>query len=154
MGLAQKSRKVTHSWTLPAPSDFNQPPLMGRKKIQDESDMIGPTRMATRSKNATTHPGAILQEAQRVRRTKEEIAEEKELKIMQEEAKRQKKIANNARKANGEAHLKRLEEVEGAGTANAESEFPRHRGLRQSDLCHSIINLSTQSMPTYLAGKT
>jgi predicted RNA-binding protein len=92
-----------------------------------------PTRMATRARNATAHPGTV--DARRVRRTKEEVAKEKELKNLQAEAKEQKKIANEARKASGEAHFRQLEKIEAAATANAEREFPRHRGFLQWNIC-------------------
>jgi hypothetical protein len=85
-----------------------------------------PTRMTTRSKNATTHPGAILQD-QRVRRTKEELEEEKESKNAQMAAKKQRKAEKAARKTRGEVYVARLEEYEDAAIANADSEFPRHR---------------------------
>jgi len=45
-----------------------------------------PTRMTTRSKNETAHPGAILRD-QRTRQTKEELNEVKRLKNVQMEAK-------------------------------------------------------------------
>jgi len=95
-------------------------------KLKHQDDTIGPTRMATQSKNATTHPGAILQDAQRVRRTKEEINQEKELKNAQMEA-------NLKKKATGEAYIAQLKEIEAAASANADNEFPRQKpkkGLR------------------------
>jgi len=85
-----------------------------------------PARMTTRSKNATTHPGAILQD-QRIRRTKEEVDEEKGLKNAQMVAKEQRKAEKAARKARGEEYIARLEEFEDATIANADSEFPRHQ---------------------------
>lgn len=86
-----------------------------------------PTRIATRSKNADTHPGAILQGTRRVRRTKDEINQEKDLKNIQTEAKEQKKVANAIKKARGQAYIAELEDAEDAAIANADNVFPRHR---------------------------
>jgi len=85
------------------------------------------TRMATRERNATVHPGALLKDAQRVRRTKEEIEQEKELKRIRAEAKAQKKTTSDDKKARGEARIAQLQEIEDASIANANSEFPRQK---------------------------
>lgn len=87
-----------------------------------------PTRMKTRSKNATTHPGAILRDVHGVRRTKEEVADAKMLKNLQIEAKLKKKNADEARKASGEAHITYLEGIEAVVAANDKTTLPRHRG--------------------------
>jgi hypothetical protein len=100
---------------------------MAQNEVQREPNSPGPTRMTTRAKNAATHPGTILQGG---RRTRQEVAEEKALKNMKTEVKRQKKIADEARKVSGEARITLLEGINAAAAANAESEFPRHRGLR------------------------
>jgi hypothetical protein len=86
-----------------------------------------PTRMTTRSKNADAHPGAILQDTQRARRTKEEINQEKQLKILRLEAKEKARVANAAKKARGEAYIAQLEEAEDVTLANADNDFPRHK---------------------------
>jgi hypothetical protein len=85
------------------------------------------TRMATRERNATVHPGVVLKNAQRVRRTKEEIEREKELKRIRAEAKAQKKATSDDKKARGEARIAQLQEIEDASIANANSEFPRRK---------------------------
>ena len=108
---------------------------MAPSEVQHEPDSPRSTRMKTWSKNATTHPGAILQDAQRVQRTKEEIAEAKTLKNLQMEAKVQKQNADKARKASGEVRIASLEGIEAIAAANAESRFPRHRGLPKPNVC-------------------
>ena len=82
--------------------------------------------MTTRKKNATAHPGAILQN-QRVRRTKEELVEEKILKNAQMLAKEQRKFEKAARKVRGEEYIALLEEDEDVALENADREFPRHK---------------------------
>jgi len=102
-----------------------------------------PARMATRSKNATTHPGAILRDG-RTHWSKEEIDEAKKLKNAQTAAKEQKKAEKVARKVRGEANLARLEEAEDARIANTDTEFPRQRlkkSLSYSSLCLVINSL-------------
>lgn len=91
--------------------------------------------MTTRAKNATTHPGAVLQDAQRTARPKDEIERDKAFKDSQKEAKVQKKAMQAAKKAKGEGHIAKLRAAEDVAVANAESEFPRHKlkkGLRLS----------------------
>ena len=87
-----------------------------------------PTCMTMQAANATTHPGAILQDAQRRQRPKHEIERDKALK----EEKVQKKAMQAAKKTKGEEHIARLRAVEDVAVANAESGFPRHKqkGLR------------------------
>jgi len=82
--------------------------------------------MATRKKNATAHPGAILQE-QRVRQTKEELVEEKEKKNARMVAKEQKRTEKAAKKVRGEAYIALLEEAEDVAIENNNSEFPHHK---------------------------
>jgi len=102
-------------------------PAMPSNNVQLKADTTSLPRMVTRPKNATTHPGAILQDAQRVRRTKEEIEEEKEVKREETRAKLKKMAAEKTRKANGEAYLAQLDAMEDAAIANAHSEFPRQK---------------------------
>jgi hypothetical protein len=99
---------------------------MTRNTVQLERT-DSPTRMTTRAKNATAHPGAILQDTQRARRSKEEINQEKELKNIQKEAKAQKKAAIAAKKVRGEAYIAQLEDAEDATIANVDRAFPRHK---------------------------
>src|SRR6266545_70214 len=56
----------------------------------------GLTHMTTRSKNATTHPGIMAQDALCVHWKKEEIEAEKEMKTAKKEAIKKKKVANEA----------------------------------------------------------
>ena len=86
-----------------------------------------PTRMTMRAKNATTHPGAILQDTQRTQRPNDEIERDKAVKDSQREAKVQKKAMQAARKAKGEEHIARLRAVEDIAIANAENTFPCHK---------------------------
>ena len=102
-------------------------PTMSRNNVQLEVDNTSLPRMVTRPKNATTHPGAILQDGQRVRRSKEEIEEEKEVKRDELRAKLQKMAAEKVKKAKGEAYLAQLDAVEDVAIANAHSEFPRQK---------------------------
>ena len=97
---------------------------MAHNNVQLEPDS---RRMVTRTKNATTHPGAILQDAQRARRPKEEIEREKELKLIAIGARIEKEAADKAMKAKGKKRIAELEAIEDAAIANADSEFPRHR---------------------------
>lgn len=83
--------------------------------------------MTTRAKNATTHPGAILQDAQCTQRLKDEIERDKAFKDSQREAKAQKKAMQAARKAKGEEHIARLRAVEDVAIANTENKFPHHK---------------------------
>ena len=99
---------------------------MGRKTVQ-RSPSPTSARMTTRSKNASTHPGAILQDTQCLRQTKEEINQEKKLKSLQMEAKERKKAANASKKARGEAYIAQLEDAKDATIANADNAFPRHK---------------------------
>lgn len=132
------SGKVTLQ-TLPVQQHFHQLSLMASNNTHNEPHTPRPTRMVTRAKNATVHPGALLRDAQRSRRTREEIAEEKELKNLQTEAKQRKKFADKARKARGRASIQQLEKIEAAATANAEHEFPRHRGFLPWNMCVQLL---------------
>jgi hypothetical protein len=78
LAATQNHTKSHFASTVPS----NQPFLMTRNEVKREPNSSGQTR----SRNATTHPGAILQDAQHVRWPKEEIAKEKELKNIQMEA--------------------------------------------------------------------
>jgi hypothetical protein len=89
------------------------------------------TRMTTRAKNAITHPGTTARDALRVHRTKEEIAKEKELKNAQKEAKRKKRMADKAQKAQGKIYIARLKAEEAAAAAEMEKETPRKRPVTQ-----------------------
>jgi len=100
---------------------------MSRNNVQLAVDTTSLPRMVTRPKNATTHPGAILQDAQRVRRSKDEIEEEKEVKRNELRAKLEKMATEKAKKAKGEAYLAQLDAVEDVAIANAHSEFPRQK---------------------------
>jgi hypothetical protein len=91
--------------------------------------------MATRSKNATTHPGAILQDIQRVRRSKAEIAEEKELKNALVKAKQQQQKANQVRRpaekhiSNGLSKLKPLRLQ------------MQRRNFHVTEVCNNLMNV-------------
>ena len=85
----------------------------------------GLTHMTTRSKNATTHPGIMAQDALCARWKKEEIEAEKEMKTAKKEAIKKKKVANEAQQAAGKAYIAQLEFGEATATAKAEKEIPR-----------------------------
>jgi len=84
----------------------------------------GLTCMMTRSKNATTHPGIMAQDALCVYRKKEDIDKEKELKNGQKEAKRKQRIADKLQQAAGKAYIARLKAEEAAAAADMEIEIP------------------------------
>jgi hypothetical protein len=109
----------------------NPPPTMPRNTDPD----TGLTRMTTRSKNATTHPGTMAQDALRVRRKKEEVAKEKELKNAQKEAKKEKRRADEARKAEGKVYIARLKAKEAAAAADMEQEIPHKRPVTRGWFC-------------------
>jgi hypothetical protein len=84
----------------------------------------GLTRMTTRSKNATTHPGIMAQDVLRTHRKKEEVEKEKELKTAKKEANRKKKADDKARQVAGEAYIAGLKVKEATATEKME-EVPR-----------------------------
>ncbi len=103
------------------------------------SDMdtdTGIKRMTTWSKNATTHPGLMAQDALRVNQKKEDIDKERKLKNAQKEANRKKKAADEAQQAAGEDYIIQLKADE-AAAANVDKEFPRKRPVTkgQFDNC-------------------
>jgi len=106
----------------------NQPPTMPHNMEPD----TGLTRMTTRSKNATTHPGIIAQDALRVHRKKEEVEKEKELKNAQKAARRKKRVADEAREAAGRVYIARLKAEEAAAASDMEKEIPRKRPQAQA----------------------
>ena len=79
--------------------------------------------MTTRSKNATAHPGAVLQNPHS-RRSKKEVEEEKRLRNVRKEAKLQKQIAADARKAKGELRIAQLEAIQ---DEDMEQDYPRRQ---------------------------
>jgi hypothetical protein len=96
--------------------------------------------MTTRSKNANIHPGIIAQDALRVRRKKEEVEKEKELKNAQKEEKREKRKADEVRKAKGERYIEQLRAEEAAAAADVENNIPRKRPAKGSvPLSFSVI---------------
>ncbi len=105
---------------------------MPHKKIIEPTSHASSNRIATRPKNANTHPGTMAQNALRVRRTKEEIQQEKELKKAKKEAKEIQKIADEAKKVAGEEYVAERELEEAAATANAGEDFPRKRLRRRA----------------------
>jgi anthranilate/para-aminobenzoate synthase component I len=99
---------------------------------------MGLTRMTTRSKNATTHPGTMAQDALRVRRKKEDVAKEKELKNAEKEARKEKRMADEARNAQGKVCIAKLKAQEAAAAMDMEKEIPRKRPVTQGwfSNCH------------------
>ena len=99
------------------------------QSMESDSD-AGPTCMTTRARNATVHPGNIVRENLGVRRSKEEVQQEKVLKNARKTAKNEKKANAEALKIAGQAFVANLEMEEAVAAANAESDFPRHRTVR------------------------
>jgi hypothetical protein len=99
-----------------------------QSSVEPDSD-TRQTRMTTRASNATAHPGKVLQEGSRVRRSKQEVKEAKKMK----QAKKEEKERNMA-------EAKALEAVGKAFVAQREAEdvardFPRHRNDTQGMSC-------------------
>lgn len=88
------------------------------------------TRMATRTRNATVHPGHVVMESTRARRSKEEIQQEKESKQAAKEAKEKKKIEKEARIAAAQVFIAQCEQEQKTTIDNATKEFPRHQTAR------------------------
>lgn len=82
-----------------------------------------PSRIQTRPKNATTHPGRIINETLVVRRTAEEIEDEKNAKEERRQARKQ-KIANLEAAAVDIAEYENKMAVDDAGEV---ARFPRSK---------------------------
>jgi hypothetical protein len=96
------------------------------QSMEPDSD-TGPTRMTTRARNATTHPGNVLRESSRARRSKEEVQEEKERKAAKKKEKQRRLAEAKALGAAGNAFVAQRE-MDMAAAAN---NFPRHRSGAQ-----------------------
>jgi len=107
-------------------------PRSAKEATQKTEPDVGLTRMTTRTKNATAHPGNIVLENFRVHRSKEEVQQEKQEKKEKKAAKERKMAEANALKAAGNAFVAQREEEEDTALANVEKEFPRRRTETQS----------------------
>jgi len=96
---------------------------MTRRQKDSESEADPTCTMKTRSRNATTHPGNIVLENHRARRSKEEVQEEKEQKKARKEADERKRAKAEAWREAGNAYIEQLEEKEAAAAANARMDF-------------------------------
>jgi hypothetical protein len=99
--------------------------------------------MATRSANATTHPGNIVLESGRSRRNKEELLQEKEQKKARKEAAERKKIQADAWREAGKAFVTQLEAEDAAAAVKAQKDLPRHRGA-------TVVHSYTKRVLTFL----
>jgi hypothetical protein len=107
-------------------------PLSAKEATQATELDIGLTRMTTRTKNAKAHPGNVVLENSRVRRSKAEVQQEKQSKKEKKAAKEREMAEADALKAAGKAFVAQREEEEDAALANAEKDFPRRRAGAQS----------------------
>lgn len=82
-----------------------------------------PNRMATRPKNATTHPGTAAEDALRVRRRGDPT--EKEERKKRKEAKRQETLTKEANETSGGELIARLEAE--LARAREQNQYPRQR---------------------------
>jgi polyphosphate kinase 2 (PPK2 family) len=112
-------------------------PSRKNKTKASESEARSTSRMATRSANATAHPGNIVLESGRSRRNKEELRQEKEQKKARKEAEERKKIQADAWWEAGKAFVMQLEAKDAAAKAKAEKDLPRHRSPTQGTVVHS-----------------
>lgn len=101
------------------------------KKCESEAESESTSRMTTRSANATAHPGNIVLESGRPRRSKEEVLQEKKKKKAQKEAEERKNIQADAWREAGKAFVMQLEAEDAAAAAKAEKNLPRHRSVTQ-----------------------
>jgi hypothetical protein len=95
-------------------------------KVNQQPD---PNRRQTRSTNANTHPGRIVIEAIRVRRSKEAIEDDKR-------ARDEKRQAREAKKANKQAAVTEIAEFENQmalDNRDEEIKFPRYKKGVQSN---------------------
>jgi hypothetical protein len=90
-------------------------------------------RMATRSKNATTHPGAILIEATRIQRPKDIIQKEKQEKKERKDAAEQAKATAKT----GADIAAQLQAADMQAAANNDKKIPRRR-QQQADGMYSL----------------
>ena len=95
--------------------------------------------MKTRTQNATTHPGNIVLESGRSRRSQEEVEEEKKQKKARKNKEERRKIEAEAWKKAGNDYIAQLDAVEAAAAANAEKDFPRHRSTTQGTVPSPFI---------------
>jgi hypothetical protein len=98
----------------------------GTAQPMESDSNAGPTRMSTRARNATAHPGNVLR-GSRVHRNKEEIEEEKKKKKVKKEGKEKRMAEARALKAAGNAFVAQRDMEDIAATAEMEKNFPRHR---------------------------
>jgi len=93
--------------------------------VESESDAgLTATRMTTRPRNATAHPGHVVRESSQTHHDKEEIQYEKDQKHVRKAAKLKQLAEAKAMKAEGRAFVAQRD-----AAAVAKSEFPRHRGM-------------------------
>ncbi len=90
------------------------------------------SRIKTRPRNATVHPGKVVLEGGRSRRSKEEVQQDKELKQARKEAEERKKIQAETWREAGKVYIEQLEADEAAAAKT--NDFPRHR---RGTLVHS-----------------
>lgn len=93
-----------------------------------ESEAETTHRMRTRSRNATAHPGKVVMDSGRSRRTREEVELEKKQKQARKDEEERKKIRAEAWREAGKAFIA---ELDGAQAAQS---FPRHRNLPQGSV--------------------
>src|ERR1700760_3766144 len=110
------------------PNKFNQPHQQPTTRPTMEEQLnSGTTRMRTRAKNATAHPGIAAKDALRARRAPrdpEVIQKERDDK----EARREAKAAAEALKVAGERYVEQLDR---AATATNKDQMPRRRPVQK-----------------------
>lgn len=110
--------------------------------------MLDPNQVKTCSKNATTHPGRIVNETLGVWRQPEEIEGEKSCRVERQQAQDQKK-ANSQASALEIAEFENKMAVDDTETV---ASFPRHKP--EGELVTKIISDSYKSKLTFISGNS
>jgi hypothetical protein len=91
--------------------------------------------MQTRASNSKAHPGTKAVEALRVHRPKEVIQKEKAEKRVKEDAKEEKRLANEVCKEAGKKLLGQLEAEVAAEAEEGKLKYPRQQAQAKSFKC-------------------
>jgi hypothetical protein len=114
-------------------------PQNTKGKLTVEPD---PDQVKTRSKNASTHPGKIINEALGVRHRPEEIEEEKSRRVERQQAREQKKANLHA----AALEIAEFEDKMAVDDAETEASFPQRKP--EGELVTEIFD-SYKSKPTF-----
>jgi hypothetical protein len=107
------------------------------KTKKSETEAESTSRMKTRPRNATIHPGNIVLESGHSRHSKEEVQQEKDRKKAQKQAEERKKIQAEAWSEAGKAFVAQLEAEEAGAAAAAKKDILHRRSATQSTVDHS-----------------